>query len=64
MVLGLRQHGDTPGKTFPHECELAAPAAGLTREQIHQAQINAFETAFLSDEEKRSLREKHQGAAI
>jgi adenosine deaminase len=58
---------DDPGISaidLKHEYEVAAPAAGLTREQIHQAQINAFETAFLSDEEKRSLREKHQGAAI
>ncbi|MEY2505406.1 MAG: hypothetical protein QOG27_1686, partial [Verrucomicrobiota bacterium] len=28
--------------------------------QIHQAQINALETAFLSEEEKRKLREKRQ----
>jgi adenosine deaminase len=58
---------DDPGISaidLRHEYEVAAPAAGLTREQIHQAQINAFETAFLSDEEKRLLREKHQGAAI
>jgi adenosine deaminase len=47
-----------------HEFEIAAPAAGLSREQIHQAQINALETAFLSNDEKRRLREKHQGAAI
>ena len=52
---------DDPGISaidLKHEYEVAAPAAGLTREQIHQAQINAFETAFLSEEEKRSLREK------
>jgi adenosine deaminase len=58
---------DDPGISaidLRHEYEVAAPAAGLTRVQIHQAQINGFETAFLSDEEKRSLREKHQGAAI
>jgi adenosine deaminase len=47
-----------------HEFEIAAPAAGLSREQIRQAQINALETAFLSNDEKRRLREKHQGAAI
>jgi adenosine deaminase len=50
---------DDPGVSaidLPYEFEVAAPAAGLTREQIHQAQINAFETAFLSDEEKAELR--------
>ena len=53
---------DDPGISaidLRHEYEVAAPAAGLTREQIHQAQINALETAFLSAEEKRTLREKH-----
>jgi adenosine deaminase len=52
---------DDPGISaidLKHEYEVAAPAAGLTREQIHQAQINAFETAFLSDEEKAALRAK------
>jgi adenosine deaminase len=52
---------DDPGVSgidLRHEFEVAAPAAGLTREQIHQAQINALETAFLSAEEKRGLREK------
>jgi adenosine deaminase len=47
-----------------HEFTVAAPAAGLSQEQIHQAQINALETAFLSNDEKRRLREKHQGTAI
>jgi adenosine deaminase len=54
---------DDPGVSgidLPHEFEVAAPAAGLTREQIHQAQINALETAFLSAEEKRELREKRR----
>jgi adenosine deaminase len=54
---------DDPGVSgidLPHEFEVAAPAAGLTREQIRQAQINALETAFLSEEEKRSLRAKRQ----
>ena len=41
-----------------HEYTIAAPAAGLTREQIRQAQINGLEMAFLSNEEKRALREK------
>jgi len=51
---------DDPGLSgidLRHEYEVAAPAAGLTRDQIHQAQINALETAFLSDEEKRELTE-------
>jgi adenosine deaminase len=52
---------DDPGLSgidLRHEYEVAAPAAGLTRDQIHQAQINALETAFLSEEEKRRLKEK------
>jgi adenosine deaminase len=48
---------------LPHEFEIAAPAAGLSREQIRQAQINALETAFLSEAEKRELKEGRQGAA-
>ena len=52
---------DDPGVSgidLRHEYEVAAPAAGLAREQIHQAQINARETAFLSEDEKRDLRAK------
>jgi adenosine deaminase len=52
---------DDPGLNgidLRHEYVVAAPAAGLTREQIRQAQLNALETAFLSDEEKRRLKEK------
>jgi adenosine deaminase len=46
-----------------HEFEVAAPAAGLSPEQIRQAQINALETAFLSDQEKDAIRakRKHDG---
>src|SRR5436305_2301648 len=54
---------DDPGISaidLRHEFEVAAPAAGLTREQIHQAQINALEAAFLSEQEKRELRERRQ----
>jgi adenosine deaminase len=50
---------DDPGLSaidLRHEYEIAAPAAGLTPEQIHQAHINALETAFLSEEEKEDLR--------
>ncbi len=50
---------DDPGISaidLPYEYEVAAPAAGLTTEQIHQAQRNALEVAFLSDGEKSELR--------
>jgi adenosine deaminase len=54
---------DDPGVSgidLRHEYEVAAPAAGLSREQIHEAQINALETAFLTEEERRELREKRR----
>ena len=54
---------DDPGVSaidLPHEFEVAAPVAGLSREQIRQAQINALETAFLSAEEKAALRAKRE----
>lgn len=57
---------DDPGLSgidLRHEYEVAAPAAGLTQEQIHLAQINALETAFLSAEEKRELRQKRRRGA-
>lgn len=41
----------------PYEFEVAAPAAGLSQEQIRQAQINGLDIAFLSDAEKEALRE-------
>lgn len=44
------------GVDIIHEYTVAAPAAGLSREQIRQAQINGLEMAFLSAEEKRALR--------
>ena len=50
---------DDPGVSaidLPHEFEVAARAAGLSGQQIHQAQANALETAFLSKEEKANLR--------
>jgi adenosine deaminase len=49
---------DDPGVSaidLRYEFEVAAPAAGLSHEQIRQAQANALETAFLSREEKASL---------
>jgi adenosine deaminase len=54
---------DDPGVSaidLRHEFELAAPKAGLSREQIRQAQRNALETAFLSAEEKAALRAKRE----
>jgi adenosine deaminase len=49
---------DDPGISavdLRHEYEIAAPAAGLTTEQILQAQHNAVVAAFLSAEERESL---------
>lgn len=54
---------DDPGVSaidLRHEFEVAAPEAGLSREQIRQAQANALETAFLSAEEKAALRAKRE----
>lgn len=50
---------DDPGVSgidLRHEYEVAAPAAGLSRKQIRQAQANALATAFLSEEMKEELR--------
>jgi adenosine deaminase len=52
---------DDPGISgidLTHEYQIAAPAAGLSPGQIHQAQRNALEIAFLSPEERRVLLEK------
>ena len=46
------------GIDLTHEYEVAAPAAGLSREQMRQAQENALEVAFLSEEQRRRLRER------
>ena len=40
---------------LPHEYNIAAPAAGLTADQIHQAQRNALHIAFLPQDEKETL---------
>ncbi len=51
-------NSDDPGISginLAYEYTVAAPAAGLSRQQIQQAQRNALEVAFLSDEEKRAL---------
>ncbi len=52
---------DDPGVSaidLPYEFNVAAPAAGLSAFQIRQAQKNALETAFLSEEQKEKLRNK------
>jgi adenosine deaminase len=56
---------DDPGISgidLPHEYNIAAPKAGLTEAQIRQTQINALDSAFLTDQEKQTLRAgKRQG---
>jgi adenosine deaminase len=52
---------DDPGISaidLVHEYTIAAPAAGLTHDQVHQAQRNALEIAFLPDFEKQALLEQ------
>jgi len=52
---------DDPGISaidLRHEYEVAAPAAGLSPDQIRQAQVNALDVAFLSEEKKKGLLEK------
>lgn len=51
-------NSDDPGISgidLAYEYEVAAPAAGLSPEQIRQAQRNALTVAFLSDEAKAAL---------
>src|SRR5439155_6344518 len=43
------------GVTLPYELLIAAPAAGLNGELIHQAKRNALAVAFLSNEDKAIL---------
>jgi adenosine deaminase len=45
------------GIDIQYEYEVAAPAAGLSVDQIHQAQQNALQTAFLSEPEKIVLKQ-------
>lgn len=50
---------DDPGIsniTIGHEYEVAAPATGLTAQQIHAAQRHALDMAFLSEREKTKLK--------
>jgi len=54
-------NSDDPGISdidLRYEYLVAAPAAGLTSEQIHQAQRNAFSVSFLSPEERQALQER------
>ncbi|ELE8120697.1 adenosine deaminase [Vibrio fluvialis] len=46
------------GIELPYEYEVAAPRAGLSQEQIRQAQLNGLELAFLSDTDKQALKAK------
>ena len=46
------------GIDIQYEYEVAALAAGLTHDQIYQAQRNALEAAFLSNQDKRELVQK------
>jgi adenosine deaminase len=55
---------DDPGVSgidLAYEYEVAAPAAGLSPEQIWQAQRNALTIAFLSQEEKQALLRRKGG---
>lgn len=51
------------GIDLRHEFEVAAPRAGLSPQQTRQAQVNALEMAFLSDQEKSDLLLKKQQQA-
>lgn len=58
---------DDPGISgidLRHEYEVAAKQAGLTGEQIRQAQLNALAIAFLSDQEKVALRDKRKNKPV
>ncbi|MEN8241703.1 MAG: adenosine deaminase [Chloroflexota bacterium] len=52
-------NSDDPGISgidLPHEFNVAAPEAGLTKEDTRKAQENALAIAFLSEEEREGLR--------
>ncbi len=46
------------GIELPYEYEVAAPQAGLSPEQIRQAQLNGLTMSFLSETDKEMLRQK------
>ncbi len=48
--------------TLAHEYDVAAPAAGLTREEIHQIQRNALSAAFLDDATRTALEARKRGS--
>ncbi len=52
------------GINLPYEYQIAAPAAGLSCDQIRAAQRNALEIAFLSDDERRRLAEYKSRAPV
>jgi adenosine deaminase len=63
LRCGLRAtiNTDDPGVSaidLPYEYDVAAPAAGLTRDEIRQTQSNAVDTAFLPESEKQKLRSR------
>ncbi len=52
---------DDPGISaidISHEYDIAAPAVGLTREQVHQSQRDGLDMGFLSEQEKTNLKRK------
>ena len=54
---------DDPGISaidLPHEYDVAATRAGLSEAEIRQAQRNALDAAFLSEEEKREILAKKE----
>jgi adenosine deaminase len=57
---------DDPGISgidLPYEYEIAAPAAGLTDDQIRTAQANALKVAFIDDAERAALAGRAIGRA-
>ncbi len=57
---------DDPGIsniTLAYEYKFAAPAAGLSSDQIRQAQRNAVEVAFLTEAEKKTLYRRERGTS-
>ena len=46
------------GIELPHEYEIAAPAAGLSQEEIRRCQENGLKIAFLSENGKSDLKKK------
>lgn len=46
------------GIELAHEYAIASSKVGLTPEQLRQLQINGLESSFLSDSEKKALKEK------